>query len=103
MAKMGVLYWGIARVQCEMGQAKTALSRGFGKAAADRLSAAWGEISVDELDVTAVAKGMEAHFKAALAPFDAKSVTLSREEAVLALGLISALVDLLERNEPTRS
>lgn len=58
---------------------------------------------MDDLDVMAIAKGMEAHFKAALAPFDANSVTLSREEAVLTLGLISALVDLLERNEPTKS
>lgn len=58
---------------------------------------------MDELDVTAVAKGMEAHFTAALAPFDASSVTLSREEAVLTLGLISALVDVLERSDPTKS
>lgn len=58
---------------------------------------------MDELDVTAIARGMEAHFKAALAPFDTNSVTLSREEAVLTLGLISALVDLLERSEPTES
>jgi hypothetical protein len=55
------------------------------------------------MDVTAVAKGMEAHFKAALAPFDANSVSLSREEAVLTLGLISALVDLLERHDPAKS
>jgi hypothetical protein len=58
---------------------------------------------VDEMDVTAVAKDMEAHFKAALAPFDANSVSLSREEAVLTLGLISALVDLLERHDPAKS
>ncbi|MEG3169222.1 hypothetical protein U1737_13595 [Sphingomonas sp. LB3N6] len=58
---------------------------------------------MNELDVTAIAKGMEEHFKAALAPFSANSVSLSRDEAVLTLGLISALVDLLERNEPTKS
>ncbi len=53
---------------------------------------------MDDLDVTTVAKSMEAHFKAALAPFKANSVTLSREEAILTLGLLSALVDALERN-----
>lgn len=58
---------------------------------------------MDELDVTAVAKGMKAQFAVALAPFDANSVTLSREEAVLSLGLISALVDVLERDEATKS
>lgn len=57
---------------------------------------------MDELDVTAVAKGMEAHFRAALASFSADSVRLSREEAVLTLGLLSALVDLLERDGGVR-
>lgn len=68
------------------------------RVAAEGISAAEGEISVDDLDVTAVAKSMEAHFKAELAPFEANSVTLSREEAILTLGLLSALVDALERN-----
>lgn len=54
---------------------------------------------MDELDVTAIAKGMEAHFKEALAPFDVDSVQLSREEAVLTLGLLSVLVDLLDASE----
>ena len=58
---------------------------------------------MDELDVTAVAKGMEAHLKAALAPLDADSVQLSRDEAVLTLGLISALVDILESDARSRS
>jgi hypothetical protein len=79
-----------------------AISRGFGKPAAEGVSAAQGEISVDELDVMAVAKGMEAHFKAALSPFDADFVQLSREEAVLTLGLLSALVGILEGEERAR-
>ena len=53
-----------------------------------------------ELDVMAVAKGMEAHFKASLAPFDATFVQLSREEAVATLGLLSALVEILEGDKP---
>lgn len=57
---------------------------------------------MDELDVMAVAKGMEAHFKAALSPFDADFVQLSREEAVLTLGLLSALVGILEGEERAR-
>jgi len=56
---------------------------------------------VTELDVTAVAKGMEAHLKAALTPLDTEFVRLSRDEAALTLGLISALVDILENgNRP---
>lgn len=51
-----------------------------------------GEAS-DEPDVIVVAKRMEAHLKAALEPFDARTIDLSREQAVLTLGLISALVD----------
>ena len=54
---------------------------------------------MDDLDVTAVAKGMQAHFKALLKPFDTEIINLSREEAVLTFGLISALVDLLDRHE----
>lgn len=58
---------------------------------------------MDDIDVTAIARGMEAHLKAALAPFNADAVTLSREEAVLTLGLISALVEILERDGGTQS
>ena len=45
-----------------------------------------------DLDITAVAKTKEAHFEAALAPLGADSLCLSRDEAVLTLGLLSALV-----------
>lgn len=58
---------------------------------------------MDELDVIAVAKGMEAHFKAVLEPFDAELIQLSREEAVLTLGLLSALVDMLDGNLKDRA
>lgn len=37
---MGVLYWGIAGVQREMGRAETAFFRGFVKAASEGISAA---------------------------------------------------------------
>lgn len=58
---------------------------------------------MDDIDVTAIARGMEAHLKAALAPFKADAVTLSCEEAVLTLGLISAPVETLERDGGTQS
>lgn len=58
---------------------------------------------MDGIDITAVAKGMEAHFKAALTPFDASFIQLSREEAVLTLGLLSALVGILEEDQRARS
>jgi len=58
---------------------------------------------VDELDVMTVAKGMEALFKAALAPSNADYVRLSRDEAVITLGLLSALVDILESDGQARS
>lgn len=51
---------------------------------------------MDELDVMAVAKGIEAHFKAALSTSDSDFVQLSREDAVVTLGLLSALVGILE-------
>jgi len=54
---------------------------------------------VQDLDVIAVAKAMEAQLKAALAPLDADCVLLSRDEAVLTLGLLSALAGILEDDE----
>jgi len=58
---------------------------------------------VQDLDVIAVAKAMEAQLKAALAPLDADCVLLSRDEAVLTLGLLSALAGILEDDERSQS
>lgn len=57
---------------------------------------------MEEPDVTTIAKAMETHLESALAPFDAGEVRLSREEAVLTLGLISALIGILEEDERSR-
>lgn len=57
---------------------------------------------MDDLDIMEVAKGMEARFKAALAPLSEDSIQLSSDEAALTLGLLSALVDILDRDRRAR-
>lgn len=55
------------------------------------------EKSVDDYDLVEVAKGLEARIEGALPPANADCVQLSREEAGPALALISALIEIVEK------
>ena len=59
---------------------------------------------MDDIDVTTIAKTLEARVKQLLTTYDAHAdVNLTREEAVLTLGMLSALVGILEQEERGRS
>lgn len=55
----------------------------------------------DDVDALEIAKAIAAHLELGLDNFGAEDVRLTRDEAVLALGLISALVEQLQAGAAT--
>lgn len=67
------------------------------KAVERRTELAVMALVTDDALADAMVKGMIERFSRALADFDAESVTLSREEATMTLGLLNALAEQMAR------
>ena len=55
--------------------------------------------AMDEISALEIAQALSVKLSIALDDFSARSVTLTREEAILALGVINSVVEMLEAEE----